>query len=69
MRSFVIPIYNEIFFSRSNPDGCGVGCMWNVWERGDTVQELLWRSEVKRFLGRSGHRCKVEYQIFISVTV
>jgi hypothetical protein len=61
----MICIDHKILVSRSNQEGCGGGGVWNIWERGDTVQELVWRSELKISLGRRRHRCKVEYQIYL----
>jgi hypothetical protein len=37
--------------------------MREVWERGETMQELAWKPEVKGLVRRRWCKCKGEYKI------
>jgi hypothetical protein len=63
MRRFVICVDHEIVFGWSNQEGFKGRSVLKVWERGETVQELVWRPEVNRSLGRSMCKCKGKYEI------
>jgi hypothetical protein len=41
----------------------------DVWERGETMQKLVWRPEVNSSLGRLCCKCKGKYKIYLQVIV
>jgi len=43
--------------------------VWNIWERGETVKELVYRPEVKKSIGRRRRRCKCKYEMYVKVIV
>jgi hypothetical protein len=40
-----------------------------VWEKGEATQELLWKPEINRSLGRSWCKCKDKCKIDLQVIV
>jgi hypothetical protein len=68
MRRFVICTDNEILFGCSNQKGRGGGGCGSMGE-GETMQELVWKPEVNRSLGRRWCKWKGKYKIDLQAIV